>query len=562
MKEKIISLLAKATNLRENEISKLIEIPPTPELGDYAFPCFAISKTLKKDPKEIAKELIKKIQLSKEIEKIEAIGSYINFFTNSKILAENTLKKIQKEKGDYGKRKINEEAVIEYIGPNTNKPLHVGHIRNIVLGQSIANILKYAGNKVIMVNINNDRGIHICKSMLAYEKFGEQITPEKAGKKSDHFIGDYYVKFAQELKNNPELEQEAQECLRKWEEGDKKTLALWKKMNSWALQGFKETYKKFNVSIDKEYFESKIYKEGRKIVLDSLKKGILIKKDNAIIADLRKFNLNEKVLLRADGTSIYITQDIYLALLRKKEYNFDKMLYVVASEQNYHFKVLFALLELFGYKWHNQLRHLSYGIVHLESGKMKSREGNVIDADDLVEEIESLSFKEIESRYKNLEKKEKEKRAKAIAMAAIRYYFLKIEKIKDMTFKPEEAIRFEGDTGPYLLYTYARARSILRKAKYAPNSKYEINKVENKEKQLLLELANFPEIVLSAYSALAPSLIANYSYNISQIFNEFYHTEKVIGSDNESFKLVLVDIFSQVLKNSLSLLNIQTLEKM
>ncbi len=562
MKEKIINLLIKLTNLKEAEISQLIEPPPDEKLGDYAFPCFVLSKTIRKSPKEIAKELAKKINPSEEIEKVEAIGPYVNFFLNIKNLAESTLKKIQKEKDKYGSYKMNKKIVIEYIGPNTNKPLHVGHVRNIVIGQSIANILKHTGNKITMVNINSDRGIHICKSIVAYEKFGKNDSPEKAGKKPDHFIGDYYVKFAQKLKTNPELEKEAHECLRKWEAGDKKTLALWKKMNVWALQGFKKTYKKFDIHIDKEYFESKIYKEGRKIILDALKKGILIKKDNAIIADLKKFNLDEKVLLRADGTSLYITQDIYLALLRKKEYNFDKMLYIVANEQNYHFKVLFALLELFGYKWHDQLHHLSYGMVNLESGKMKSREGNVIDADDLVEEIESLALKEIESRYKNLEKKEKLNRAKAIAMASIRYYFLKIEKIKDITFKPEEAINFEGNTGPYLLYTYARAKSILRKAKYSQNQKYKIGNVTEKEKQLLIHLSNFPEIILSAHNALATNLVANYAYNISQIFNEFYHAEKIIGSVNEPFKLALVDAFSQVLKNALSLLNIQPLEIM
>lgn len=561
MKDKLSILLQKVANLKKEEISNLIEIPPNPKLGDYAFPCFTLSKKLKQSPNEIAKSLSKKIKPSKEIERIQSIGPYINFVLNPTTLAKSTITQIKKQKEKYGSSNLKERVIIEYISPNTNKPLHVGHVRNIVLGQAVANLLKFSGNNVKMLNIYNDRGTHICKSMVAYEKFGKNQSPEKTGMKSDHFVGDFYVKFNQKAKEDPSFETEATICLQKWEKGDKKTIELWKKMNSWALKGFKKTYKKFDVKIDKDYYESKIYKEGKKLILEAFKKGLVIEKEEgAIIADLTKQGLGEKVLLRSDGTSIYITQDLYLAILRKKEFNFDKAFYVVANEQDYHFNVLFTLLEILGHKWAKNLHHLSYGMVNLESGKMKSREGNVIDADDLIEEMEGLAIKELESRYSNLSEKEKKSRAKSIAISAIRYYFLKIEKSRDLLFKPKESLSFEGNTGPYLLYTYARAKSILRKS----NHKGPLNfkSISDKEKELISQLANFPEIVKQAYNRTAPNLIANYAYQLSQKFNEFYHAEKVIGSKEEQFKLSLVDSFSQVLKNSLSLLGIKTLEKM
>ncbi len=563
MKEKVAKELEKLTNLKETDLINLIEIPPSQELGDYSFPCFSLAKQLKKNPNNIASELAAKIS-SKEFERIEAKGPYLNFFINKKLLAEKALNEILKLREKFGSRKIKEKVLIESPSPNTNKPLHIGHARNIILAQSVKEILKFSGNEALIVNLNNDRGVHICKSLIAYQKYGNNQTPEKLNKKSDHLVGDYYVKFAQELKANPELEKEAQECLVKWEKGDKKTLALWKKMNSWALNGFKETYKKFNLKIDKNYFESKIYKKGKEIVLEEFKKGKVNKKaDGAYFVDLSKEGLGEKILLRADGTAIYITQDIYLALLRKKEFNFDKMIYIVASEQNYHFQVLFALLKLFGYDWVNKLYHLNYGLVNLESGRMKSREGTVVDSDDLIQELDSLALEEIEKRYSNLPDKEKKQRAEKIALSALRYYFLKVDKNKEIVFKPEESISFEGNTGPYLLYTYARARSILRKAKYKKSKKsIKIPALNDSEKSLISQLSNFPEMAKEAYLSLSPNLIANYSFQLAQIFNEFYHSNPVIGSENEPFLLSLVDSFSQVLKNSLKLLSIETLEEM
>ena len=435
-------------------------------------------------------------------------------------------------------------------------------MRNIVLAQSVQKILQYAGNKVKIVNINNDRGIHICKSMLAYKKFGNNKTPQTEKIKSDHFVGDFYVKFALAEKEDPSLQKEAQELLLKWESGDKRTMTIWKKMNTWALNGFNKTYKKFNLKIDKQYYESTLYKNGREIIQNQFKKGIVKRKDDgALYIDLSEKGLGEKILLRADGTSIYITQDIFLALERKKEFNFDRMLYVVANEQEHHFKALFEILKRFGYSWADKLEHLSYGLVLLESGRMKSREGTVVDADDLISELESLARKELDRRYPDLSAKEKVDRASKIAMSALRYHFLKIDRGKDTLFKPEESISFEGNTGPYLLYTYARAKSILRRAKYKKSS-FKIPELSHEEKRLVVLLSKFPEELKKAYDALAPNIIANYAYQISQNFNEYYHKNKIIGSDKEEFCLVLVDAFSQVLKNSLNLLGIEVLEQM
>ncbi len=565
MKEKISQILVKFTDLKKEEILNLIEVPPSPELGDYAFPCFVLAKKFKKNPNEIAEELADKIlqkkDQRKEIEKIQPIGPYLNFFINQEILAENTLKEILAKKDKYGSQNNKQKIIIESPGPNTNKPLHIGHVRNIVLAQSLQQILKFSGNDVKLVDIINDRGAHICKSMIAYQKFGKGNSPEKAKQKPDHFVGDYYVKFAKEAEKNPALKEEVQLCLEKWEAGDKDVLALWKKMNDWALKGLRETYKKLNLVIDRSYYESEIYKGGKKIILDALKNGYAKRKqDGAVFVDLGN-PLGEKILLRANGTSVYITQDIYLAVLRKKESNFDRAIYVVANEQDYHFKVLFKILKELGYNWADKLYHLSYGMVNLESGKMKSREGNVIDADDLIEEIKALTLHEIENRYKNLSKKEKEKRANAILFAAIRYYLLKIDKTKDILFMPEAAISFEGNTGPYLLYSYARAKSILRKANYK-KSAYKVSDVTDKEKLLIKTIANFSEVVSQAYQNLAPNLITNYAHQLCQQFNELYHSEKIIGSENQDFKLALVSAFSQVLKNSLALLKIETLEEM
>ncbi len=561
MKELIIFSLVEHIALSKERIAELIEIPKDTSHGDYTFPCFVLAAQYKKNPVQIAQELAGKIT-GDEFEKIEARGPYLNFFLNRSLLAQQTLKKILKEKEQYGTRKIKERIVIEFPSPNTNKPLHLGHARNIITGQAVTNLLEFTGNKVQVTNLYNDRGVHICKSMVAYEKFGKGDSPEKAKRKSDHLVGDYYVKFAQAAKENPDFEKEAQESLKKWESGDKKTLELWKKMNDWAFKGFEKTYKLFDLKIEKNYYESNLYNRGKEIVLEGVKKGIVKKKeDGAFFIDLTPYGMGEKILLRADGTSIYTTQDIYLAILKYEEFKFNRSLYVCASEQNYHFKALFKMLELLGYPWAKNLVHVSYGMVNLESGRMKSREGNVVDSDNLVQEMKDMASEEIEKRHKELSQKEKDYRSKTIAMAALRYYFLKVDITKDVTFKPEESLSFEGDTGPYLLYTYARAQSILAKAQKV-KKKSALPQLTDKEKQLIIYLTTFPQVVSSAYNSLAPNLIANYAYHLAQKFNEFYHSHQVIGSEQEAFRLALVEAFAQVLKNALSLLGIPVLKKM
>jgi len=554
MKEIIINLLSKEVKLEKKEILKLIEIPPSSDLGDYSFPCFILAKQLKKNPSEIASELSKKLKTSKDIEKIIATGPYLNFFINKKSFGEITIKEILKERK---KEKKKGKTLVEFLGPNTNKPLHLGHLRNMSIGESVSRILEFSGDNVKKVNLYNDRGIHITKSMLAYKKFGKSKKPNK---KPDHFVGDFYILYGKELEKNPEMENENKDLLKKWEEEDKETLAIWKKMNKWVIKGIKETYKKFGIKFDKEYYESKIYKKAKEIIQDGIKKGLFKKrKDNAVIINLGK-ELGEKVLLRADNTSVYITQDMYLAKLRYQDYKFDRLIYIVGNEQDYHFKVLFKILNLLNYPFSKHLQHLSYGMVTLPEGKMKSREGTIVDADNLIEKVQNLVKKEIEKREK-LSKKEIEFRSLKISLAAIKYFLLKVDYSKEILFNPEESINFEGNTGPYLQYSYARANSILKKSKIKKPALNIINLTEQ-ENKLIKKLSQFQEAVESAYSHLNPSLTANYSFELAQVFNEFYHACPVINSEQENFRLNLVQAFKKIIKQSLYLLGIDVLEEM
>ena len=561
-KEAIAKILAKQTKLKEDEILSILEVPSNPELGDIAFPCFKLSSIYKKNPIEIAKELESKIKITKDLEKIKATGPYLNFFLEKSNLAIEVIKKILKEKEKFGTEKNKQTIMIEFPSPNTNKPLHLGHLRNMSLGESVSRILEHQGNKIIRANLNNDRGVHICKSMYAYEKWGKNKTPESEKIKSDHLIGDYYVMFSKAAKENPALEEEAQKILQKWESGDKKTIALWKKMNKWAFDGFKETYKLFGIKHDKQYYESEIYGQGKELAQEGLNKNIFIKKDNAIIADLTDEKLGEKVILRADGTSIYITQDMYLATLKDKEYKLDGSIYVVANEQDYHFQVLFTILKKFGYKFTKNLHHLSYGMVELPEGRMKSREGTVVDADDLILETQKLAKTEIKKRFPKLSEKELNIRSLKIALSAIKFMLLKTDHVKNIIFNPNEAISFEGDTGPYIQYSYARASSILKKSKKKPEIKLTSKILKEKEILLIKKLAEFPEVIENAQRNLSPSIISNYTLELAHIFNEFYHQTKVLDSENEIFLLALVESFRIVCKKSLYLLGIETVEEM
>lgn len=560
-KQHIIELLKKKVSLTEKDISSILEIPPNPNFGDYSFPCFLLAKDLKKNPIEIASELSKKFTKDSYVSKVENKGGYVNFFINKSKFNELILEKILNEKENYGK--INdkgEKIVIEYPSPNTNKPLHLGHVRNILIGQSVSNILNFTGNKVIQVNLNNDRGVHICKSMLAYKLFGKNKKPNK---KSDHFVGDFYVLYNQKAKENPNLEKEIQEMLVKWENHDKETLRLWKLMNSWAIKGFNETYKLFNIKFNKVYNESEHYKKGKLFVLNAYKKNIFEKDPNGnILVNLERYNLPNKILLRKDGTSIYITQDIGLAYEKYKDFKMDKSIIVTGTEQNLHFKQLFKVLELLNFPHSKGLIHLSYGMIYLPEGKMKSREGTIVDADDIVDNLTKLALKEVNKRYK-LNKKEAEKRAFLIGMAGLRYLILKYDASKDFTFDPNATISFEGDTGPYIQYSYARARSILKKSKL--NNKFDSSLLDKRQElELIKLLSNFPNVVIKASKDLKPNYIANYSYDLAQKFNEFYHSCPVINEKEElkNARLNLVLAFTFIIKTSLSLLGINVLEEM
>jgi arginyl-tRNA synthetase len=546
--------------LKDYQVNEdMIEIPPEAEMGDYALPCFAMAKKLKKSPDKIAEDILKKLKPNKNIKKIEAKGPYLNFFVNKDILAEKTLKEIHGN-SNYGNLKEKKSKImVEYSSPNTNKPLHLGHLRNISLGESVSRVLESQNNKIIRACLINDRGIHISKSMIAYKKFGKNKKPDK---KPDHFVGDFYVLFNKKSKDNPELEKEAQELLVKWEKKDKDTIKLWKKMNSWVYQGFNETYSNFGIKFDKLYYESDLYLHGKEIILKNLNKKFLEKDDGAIVARLEKYNLPDKVLIRADGTTIYMTQDLFLAKKKFDDFKLDSSIYVVGSEQNLHFKQLFKILELLEYEWAKNCHHLSYGMVYLPEGKMKSREGNVVDADDFIKIMIGLAEKEIKKRNK-IPKKELEKRANKIGLGALKFYLLKTDPNKDMNYDPKESISFEGETGPYVQYTYARISSILRKDNKV-SDKIDFSLFGNAEKQLIKKLGNFPETISKSAESLKPSYICNYLTDLCSSFNEYYHKYPILKSDEgvKKARLLLISCIRIVIKKGLFLLGIDTLEKM
>ena len=478
-------------------------------------------------------------------------------------------------------------VMVEYSSPNTNKPLHLGHVRNNLLGYSLSRILQACGNKVVKTNIVNDRGIHICKSMLAWQKWGDGATPESTGKKGDHLIGDFYVLFdkhfrqeeeiaerenipAEEAEKRSTLMAEAREMLRRWEAGDPETRALWERMNSWVYAGFDQTYKRLGVDFDKIYYESQTYLEGKEKVLEGLEKGLMYRKeDGSVWADLTAEGLDHKLLLRADGTSVYMTQDIGTAKLRFRDYPIDRMIYVVGNEQNYHFQVLSLLLDRLGFKWGKDLVHFSYGMVELPEGKMKSREGTVVDADDLMEEMVS-GAREVSremDKLQGLSEEEVAEIAETVGMGALKYFLLKVDPRKNMLFNPKESIDFNGNTGPFIQYTYARIRSVLRKAAEKGFAIGDYSKVAPNDKEIALiqALADFPAIVREAGRSFSPALIANYAYDLVKQFNQFYHDYTILGEEDEqtrSLRLALCDQTSRVVKAAMGLLGIAVPERM
>lgn len=556
-KQELIQLIK---NEVHEDVATILEVPPDQTLGDFALPCFFLAKTLKKNPATIAKELSKKIT-AKFLDHVEAKGPYLNFFLKKDVFATSVIEKIFIEKENFGKGKGKQKIVLEFPSPNTNKPLHLGHVRNMLLGQSLARLHAHRGNNVTIVNLNNNRGVHICKSMLAYQKWGKHAKPNK---KPDHFVGDFYVLYSKH--ETPELEKDVQKMLQQWEQKDPDVRALWKKMNAWALEGFEETYKKFQLKFTKTYYESEIYDKAKSIVLDGVKKGVFLKeKDGSIVVDLEREGLGKKVLLRADGTSIYITQDVYLARKKFEDFKPDLSVYVVASEQNHHFKVLFALLKLLQFPFAEKCFHFSYGMVHLPEGRMKSREGTVVDADDIIEQMEQLAEAEIRMRYKHLLEREIKRRASIIGMAALRFFILKMDPAKDMVFNQKESIAFEGETGPYVQYAYARIQSILRKyGKSITKKDANVTRLGSSEHGILRLLGEFPEIVQQATTQYKPSIIAHYLIDLAQQFNSYYDTHPILKEqeDVKRTRLAFITAIAHVLKIGLGLLHIETLEEM
>ena len=500
----------------------------------------------------------------------------------------------------FGEKAVNEQSplvMVEYSSPNTNKPLHLGHVRNNLLGWSLAQIMEANGNRVVKTNIVNDRGIHICKSMLAWKKWGNGATPESTGKKGDHLIGDYYVAFDQHYraelaeltakfkaegmtdeeaekraKEESPLMKEAHDMLVRWEQGDEEVRALWKKMNDWVYQGFDETYKAMGVGFDKIYYESETYLEGKAKVEEGLAKGLFFRKpDGSVWADLSNEGLDQKLLLRADGTSVYMTQDIGTAALRFKDYPIDKMIYVVGNEQNYHFQVLSILLDRLGFKWGKELVHFSYGMVELPNGKMKSREGTVVDADDLMEEMVSAARRTSEElgKFADMTENERNEIARIVGMGALKYFILKVDARKNMLFNPEESIDFNGNTGPFIQYTYARIRSIMRKAEaegiVLPTVLPDTLPLNEKEVQLIQKLNSFETVVEQAGKDYSPSGIANYCYELTKDFNQFYHDYSILNAESgeaKTLRLALAKNVAKTIKNGMQLLGIEVPERM
>lgn len=556
MKEKIIILLKKLLPFNEKEIENLIETPPNSELGDYAFPCFQLAKIMKKNPAEIAQNISKKIPIPKEIERVEAKGPYINFFLNKKLLAENTLNKILKEKDKYGSSKTGKGKIIaiDMSSPNIAKPFGIGHLRSTIIGNSIANIAKFRGFKPVRINYLGDWGTQFGKLITGYKKFGDE---KKLKKNPINHLLELYVK----VNDSPEFEQESRDWFRKLEEGNKEALTLWKRFRELSIKEFNEIYKLLGVKFEVISGESLYNNKMDSTISELKKKGLLKESEGAKVVDLEQYGLGICLIKKSDGTTLYATRDITAAIDRYKKYKFSKMFYEVGAEQKLHFKQFFKILDLMGYSWAKDCMHIDHGLYLDNDGKkFSTRKGKTVFMAEVINETINLAKKEIIKREK-LSQKELQKRAKIIGLAAILYGDLKNHRSSDIIFDIERFLSFEGNTGPYLLYTYARAKSILRKVK-SKSKKLIINEISEKEKNIISKLSNFPQIVESAYNHLAPNIIANYAYELAQTFNEFYHSEKVIGSEKESFRLFLVESASQVIKNALSLLTIPVIEKM
>ena len=598
-----IAALAAVKELYGTEVpEKMIQLQKTRSdfEGNLTLVTFPLLKTSHKKPEDTAQDIGEYLKKNcKAVADFNVVKGFLNLVI-AQAAWTGLLNDINADE-KFGEKPVTEESplvMIEYSSPNTNKPLHLGHVRNNLLGWSLAQIMEANGNKVIKTNIVNDRGIHICKSMLAWQKWGNGITPEKAGKKGDHLIGDFYVLFdkhfkeeCQQLQKQYEKEgmtadkakekaeqeapliKEAHDMLVKWENNDPEIRGLWEMMNNWVYAGFDETYKALGVGFDKIYYESNTYLVGKKKVEEGLAKGLFIRKDdNSVWADLTDEGLDQKLLLRKDGTSVYMTQDIGTAEMRFNDFPIDKMIYVVGNEQNYHFQVLSILLDRLGFKWGKDLVHFSYGMVELPNGKMKSREGTVVDADDLVASMivnaKTLSEDKV-NKLEGITEEEKDEIARIVGLGALKYFILKVDARKNMLFNPEESIDFNGNTGPFIQYTYARIRSILRKAEAQnitlPTSLSDDAPLNEKEKALIQKLNDFSVAVAQAGVDYSPSGIANYCYELTKEFNQFYHDYSILNADTEAeriTRLMIAKNVAKVIKNGMALLGIEVPERM
>ena len=591
----IENILSQATAQAVNELYGLTVEPQTivPQAtrkefeGNLTIVVFPFLRASHKAPDATAQEIGEHLVTHCEaVEKFNVIKGFLNISIKPSFWAQ-LLDDICRDE-NYGFKQETPESklvMIEYSSPNTNKPLHLGHVRNNLLGFSLSQIMKANGNKVVKTNIVNDRGIHICKSMLAWQKWGNGATPESTGKKGDHLIGDFYVLFdkhykaeikeiaeaqgitEEEAEKQSTLMQEAREMLKKWEDNDPEVRALWEKMNSWVYAGFDETYRRMGVDFDKIYYESQTYLEGKEKVEEGLEKGVFYRKeDNSVWADLTPDGLDHKLLLRSDGTSVYMTQDIGTAKLRYQDYPIDKMIYVVGNEQNYHFQVLSLLLDKLGFKWGKDLIHFSYGMVELPHGKMKSREGTVVDADDLMDKMVEDALAMTSDRLEGMSNDEKLEVARIIGMGALKYFILKVDPRKNMLFNPAESIDFNGNTGPFIQYTYARIQSLQRKAgDNLPALNVEAVTPNEKEIAIIQRVADFPAVVEEAGKTYSPALIANYTYELAKEFNQFYHDYSILKEKDENvkvFRLELSRTVAGVIKRAFSLLGIEVPERM
>ena len=583
LKETILNKINRATEKALGQVPEHLELgfPPNTELGHFAFGCFPLAKQFRKSPAEIAKKISEKITPDDVIQEVNVSGPYLNISIFPDVLFGKFCSEIISENNKYGESSVGQgtRGMVEFLSPNTNKPLHLGHLRNGALGMSISKILEATGHWVIKANLINDRGVHICKSMLAWKRWGDGSTPESEGLKGDHFVGIWYVRFAQEADKNQTIEDDVQIILQQWEAGDPETVKLWETMNNWVYDGFVETYKNFGLEFDVFYYESDTYKMGKDVVQKGLEKNVFSKDDhdNTVfhlpVAEFGREKGGEAkkvTLLRPDDTSLYITQDIGASILKIEEHKLYFSIYVVGSEQEYHFKCLFQILSSLGYEWAKDCHHLSYGMVYLPEGKMKSREGKIVDADVLIAEMKKLAADEIRQRDPEglLSDDEINHRAKKIGIGAIKFYLLRVRPTQSINFDPAESISFDGFTGPYCQYAYARIFGILAKAQDSASNlqNCDFSLLGNAEELLLLQqLIQFPEEINNAVQGFNPSKIAVHIFNTAKVFNQFYNKHHVLRAENEKLvtaRIALIKATAIVLKKGLNLLGIEVLENM